>query len=309
MRLLAVGDIHIRATGPRNRKDDYLKACIEKLYECWAIAEREKVDAIVQTGDVFHSPEVSITTLLDVAEVFMGAPVPLFCTIGNHDVPGYNPETIRRTSLNLLQRVTDFSLLVAKGSWILDGGKLGVFFQPYTSKNDVDGFGYQVPDDCRILVTHSMLLDHDLPYEAKHTNLYKLNTNAEIIISGHDHLGYGVIKRADGKLFVNPGALMRLSASEGEMRRTIQVAVIDTDTKTAKLIPLACAKPGEEVLDRSAIVEEAERRYAMDEFSALVNAGGKNTYISVEEIVNRIAADENLPPAVVDKALELVKGA
>ena len=148
-----------------------------------------------------------------------------------------------------------------------------VTFQPYTVELDKDHKGYSycyATYETNIRVVHGMLLDHDLPYEARYTNLYNLETNADIILSGHDHCGYGVIKRQDGILFVNPGALMRLTASEAEMNRTVQVAIIDTETRTAELVPLTTAKPAVEVIDRSKLDEKKERLYAMEDFAALI---------------------------------------
>jgi len=316
MKFLMIGDIHIRGTSPRNRTDNYVEACKAKLRECWEIAKEHNVTAILQPGDVFHSPEVSIGTLLEFVTIFQECPVPIYCTVGNHDVFSYNLETYGRTSLQLLQMLLNGKLNVFAVN-VRDTifGDVWLAAQPYTSQVDVNGWGYSTQvgfvGNCKanIQMTHGMLLDHNLPYEAKFTNLYEVETNANIILTGHDHTGYGAIKRSDGKLFVNPGALMRLSASTTELERPIQVAIIDTDTLTATLIPLKCAKPGPEVLDRTKIEENNARQYAMEEFSALIQTGdGQKVLLNIPDIIERIGKQEKLPANVIKKAIELLGG-
>ncbi|MEN6565900.1 MAG: metallophosphoesterase [Veillonellales bacterium] len=317
MKFLFIGDIHIRGNNPRNRLDDYKEACKTKLRECFKIAVENKVTAILQSGDIFHSPEVSIATLLDFVEVFKECPVPIYCTVGNHDVFGYNLETYGRTSLQLLQLlVQNFNVAAgnARDTVIGDGKSktdVWVSFQPYTSQVDTNGFGYMSSVgsfEPVIHMVHGMLLDHNLPYEAKYTNLYNVETDADIILSGHDHIGYGVIKRHDGKLFCNPGALMRINASTAEISRPIQVALINTEKMDIQLIPLKCAKPGEEVLDRSQIEENDARQYAMEEFSALIKTDTGTAVLNIPDIVEQIAKQEQLTKNVVDKAIELLGG-
>jgi len=319
MKILFTGDWHLRGNNPRNRADDYKEAAKEKLREVFKIAVDNEVTAILQPGDIFHSPEVSIQTLLEFTNVLKECPVPIYTTVGNHDVFGYNLETYGRTSLQLLKLlVPRFSVCAVNvhETILTDkyGGNVYVSFQPYISKIDVNGFGYMLEESKygssmpTIHVVHGMLLDHNLPYEARFTNLYEVETNADIILSGHDHVGYGVIKRKDGKLFCNPGALMRISASEAEMTRPIQVALVDTDKLDIELIPLKCARPGNEVLDRTRIEENVDRQYAMEEFTGLVQSGTGVAGMNIPEIIEKIGKQENIPAEVVSKAIELLKG-
>jgi len=317
MKLLFMGDIHIRGNNPRNRIDDYKEACKLKLYEVWQIAAVNKVEAILQPGDIFHSPEVAISTLLEFAKVFKDAPCPIYCTIGNHDVYGYNLDTFGRTSLQLLELLVPNFHVIQISQDIrkhnpepnsLDD-TVHVGFNPYRTDIDTSPVGYQMCEYeqlTNILVVHGMLLDHELPYEGRSTNLYHVDTNAKIILSGHDHTGFGVIKRHDGKLFCNPGALMRISASQAEIDRTIQVAIIDTAAEEISLVPLKCAKPGDEVLDRSKIVENQERQYAMEEFTALIQADGKAVKLNIPDIIDQISKQEKIQQNVIDKTLELI---
>lgn len=103
VKFLFVGDLHLRGTNPRNRIDDYKEAAKQKLKEVFKIAVDNAVDAILQPGDIFDRPEVGIAVLLEFAEVLKESPVNIYCTLGNHDIYGYNVDSYYRTSLRLLE--------------------------------------------------------------------------------------------------------------------------------------------------------------------------------------------------------------
>jgi exonuclease SbcD len=182
---------------------------------------------------------------------------------------------------------------------------------------DINGYGYGPDVDypegnhIGVHIAHGMLLDHRPPFD-RYSDLYKVDTTADIILTGHDHLGYGIYHRsADDKLFVNPGSLLRMSASVNEMERQIQVALIKIDEISGKyeaeFIPVSCAKSGEEVLDRSRIEEEKERQYAMDNFSALIQGHtGNKVLMDINQIIDQVAAEEKYSPEVVKTALQII---
>ena len=103
VKFLFVGDLHLRGTNPRNRIDDYKEVAKQKLKEVFKIAVDNAVDAILQPGDIFDRPEVGIAVLLEFAEVLKESPVNIYCTLGNHDIYGYNVDSYYRTSLRLLE--------------------------------------------------------------------------------------------------------------------------------------------------------------------------------------------------------------
>lgn len=324
MKLLYTGDWHLRGNNPRNRIDDYPAAAIEKLGEVFKLAETNDVDFILMPGDVWDRPEVSIAVLLTYAEVLRRSPVPIYATIGNHDIYGYNTGSYGRSSLKLLEMlveqfhvISDSGVATNLSKQAGKGGKYPVYLTatPYSRLMDIDGYGYspdiELGDDViSVHIAHGMLLDHKPPFD-RYSDLYKVPTTADIVLTGHDHLGYGIYKRADGVTFCNPGSLLRISASVKEIERKVQVALITLNTVTAdksiELIPLQCAKPGDEVLDRSTIEEAKERQYAMDAFSTLIQShtGGK-VLMDVNQIIETIAAEEHVDQDVVKAALAVI---
>lgn len=324
MNILFTGDWHLRGNNPRNRIDDYPTAAATKLDEVFRLAQAHEADFVLMPGDVWDRPEVSIAVLLMYADILRRSPVDIYATVGNHDIYGYNTGSYARSSLKLLEMlvpqlhvITDSGVATNLSKAAGKGGKYPVYLTatPYSRLMDIDGYGYS-PDVelgdgvISIHMAHGMLLDHKPPFD-RYSDLYKVPTTADIVLTGHDHLGYGIYNRADGVTFCNPGSLLRISASVNEIQRQVQVALISINTVTAdkaiEFLPLRSARPGDEVLDRSTIEEAKERQYAMDAFSTLIQShtGGK-VLLDVNQIIETIAAEEHVDADVVKAALSVI---
>lgn len=321
MKFIYFGDPHIRGTRPRNRLDDYKEAMKEKLNEIFAIAKSRNVTAIIQPGDTFHTPEVATSVLLEFADVLKKSPVPIYTTAGNHDIYGYNLDTFERTSLKVLELIIpQFHVINDPSKPILFKGEQGndvqLTFTPYSARMDVDGYGYSpevdTPGTFKIHCSHGMLLDHEPPFD-RYTTISNVVTTANLVLCGHDHIGFGVYDRADGVTFANIGSLTRMDASQSEMKRTPQILMIDvltSDEAKYEVLPLHCAKPGAEILDRSSIEAEQQRQYAMEEFAALIESEtGDKVLVDIDSIVKTIAQAENISEDVVKLTLEKIKNA
>lgn len=327
LRFLYTGDWHLRGTNPRNRIDDYQDAVAAKLRECYSLAQKWDCTAILAPGDIWDRPEVSIGVLLHFVELLKESPVPIYTTPGNHDVYGYNVATFERSSLKLLEMlVPQFTVITdpARVQTFTDGVDTAaeVTFMPFNAKMDINGFGYdpgpgvysEGPQGAygvpyRVHIAHGMLLDHEPPFD-RYTVLKDAYTTADLVLTGHDHIGYGVYTRpGDRKIFCNPGALLRIAASTSEVERTVQVALITIQDHIADvmLIPLQSAKPGVEVLDRTKIEAEKQRAYAMETFAAAIQAKtGEKVILDVNQIVETIAQQEGSAPHIVKAALDAI---
>jgi len=324
VKFIYTGDWHLRGTNPRNRVGSYVDAAKEKLREVFGIAEQVGAVAIVCGGDIFDSHQVADSVKDMYADLLSESPVPIYTTAGNHDLSGYNLDTYKNGSLSILERMVpglhvklrpdDAEIIIPN-----DGAPpIYLTFTPYSGKVDREGYGYSpenlkslegYPEPFRLHTSHAMALDHIPPFD-RFTLLTDIQTEADLLLTGHCHTGYGVFNRADGKVFCNPGSLLRSSASMSELERPIQVAVIDVRAKNdfdITLVRLKCAKVGTEVLDRTGIEADAARSYAMDTFAALIKTNtGAKVLLDITAIVETIAAQEEIDQEVVDVALKKI---
>lgn len=322
IKLLYAGDKHIRGTNPRNRLDDYKEALKRKFEELFKIAKEENVDAILDPGDLFDSPNVSIGVLLEFADLFEKCPVPYYITAGNHDIYGYNLDTYWRTSLALMERLVPQLQVFndpTKPAFIIgEDVEVQISFTPYSGDMDRDGYGYSpeatepLEGAYKIHVAHGMLLDHEPPFD-RYTLVKDVKTTADLVLTGHCHIGYGIQRRPDGKVFANIGSFTRLAANHAEMKRDIQALLITVrGPKSADLevIKLASAKLGADVLDRSRIEAEKKRQYAMDTFSALIKTDeGQEAIVDIPGILEMIASKEVTNPEAIKLALAKIEEA
>ncbi len=315
-KIIVCGDLHWRGLNPKARLDNFLEALTAKLQEVFEIARRIVADAIIIAGDLFHSPNMAWGTVAELALLLQSVPCPVLTIPGNHDSYGGNLESLFRTPYGLLAKL-GFIWDLDKNPYLMSNPSEDIFItgHGFTADTDTEAGMVQflasrneeTQNATIIHVVHSMLLDRSPGFDIRHTLISQVKTTANVIISGHDHTGFGIIRRDDEILFINPGALCRLTAHASEIERQVQVAVLTVDDNgqcNAELVPLQSAKPGHQVLSREHIEEAQARNQKLDEFLSLLASEGESKFLEVREIVEDIAARENIPAAVKQEALE-----
>ena len=289
IKFVHVTDIHIMGRNPVYRKDNFLETTKAKLAWVNKYAFDIGASAILCTGDIFDRADTAYSVLNDVVSIFESSHVPWICIAGNHDIYGYNPETIPRTPYGTLREsrniltVGSYNNLyfdenvfeLANKKILVTGQDSDGFIDKRHSEDKYFDYGYYSEDtrtwyDIIIHLCHGYLTDTDLGSLIEHTKISEIcnKINADIVLTGHEHVGFGVVKR-NGKLFVNPGALTRTTSGEGDINRDSQIAVIEifeNGEYDANLVKVEIAKPSEEVIDIEKAKEEKDKRRNMENF-------------------------------------------
>ena len=98
MKLLFLSDLHIRATAPINRKDNYVEAQFNKLEQLIAYANEIQAP-ILCAGDLLDSWKTPGWLLNRLIRALTPLEVPFYVIPGNHDSPGHNPDFIEDSSM------------------------------------------------------------------------------------------------------------------------------------------------------------------------------------------------------------------
>ena len=321
MKILYFTDPHVMGKNPRSRKDEFPRTILDKLDWVLGYADRNGITTVLCGGDLFHRPDTAESVVNDVIDVVKRYPsITIYGVGGNHDFYGYNPDTIPRTMLGILDKTGIYKLIkpgeVHKiGNVIITGqhadyrldrgnewGYVGT-----AKSNDWGCPGASPMVTYSIHISHGFLTDHKWPDMVPHTVIDDIQdkVKCDLLLTGHDHHGFGIIKRGE-KTFCNPGALGRISAAVGEMNRDVNVCVIDTDTFEVSLIPVSIALPADEILDRAELEKEKEQERGMNMFIAEVGE------FSVEvsgtlEVIEAIAGREELDEAVIAESIKRIE--
>lgn len=316
LKLLFFTDTHIRGTTPKNRKDVFIDTLEHKFIEIINIVEENKIDFILHGGDLFDRPDVSITIASKFAAILDQISVPIYLISGNHDIYGHNPDTINRTMLGLLD-VLGVIKLIKNGDKIIlekDNIKVQLTGQPYVYDIDnPDNLDYYLVkernDDINyyIHMVHGMLLDRPFIKGIPYTLIDDIkDTLADITLSGHYHGGFK-LTNIDGKYFINPGSLVRITNSLKEIERTPQVILLELNENiTIKQIPLKTALPGEEVLDRKEIENNIFKSERIFEFKQTIDAALDFEKMDINEVLMEVSNAENVDDEVKREALRRI---
>lgn len=347
MKFIAIGDSHLdKRTYSRIDYDTYEQTQIEKINETKDIANKEHAKAILQTGDFLDKAVIKPEQIASIIEkwqygdinyneiineiaygnktiddlvkaVKTGKSMPIIGVKGNHELIGGEVSTYKKTSLynlvksNLITLVDNNNPIIFKDE---SGFTVAITGSDYTHNIDGDDkSAYIVKEklaDFHIHIVHGMLMPKSYGKKFKHTVISDIayETKADLTINGHDHLGYDV-QEIDGKLFVNPGAILRLTADKREMERMPKILIIDITKENGiqvKTHYLECAKPGDEVLTRDHILRAKEKSDELEDIESLISKANLGKGIDITEIIKEVSDSKGIDENIKNHVIELV---
>ncbi len=318
MNILYFTDTHIRGTNPKNRLDNYYETVKTKFNEIKEIIDQEKIDYVLHGGDLFDRPDVSVSIVSDFAKIFQSFNAPVYIISGNHDIFGHNPDTLNRTMLGLLCNIGILNLVNNKKIILEKDVRVQLTGSPYTySMDDKSKINNYIVDDidptCKyaIHMTHGFLTDKPFIKEVAHTLVEDImSTKADITLGAHYHYGFKTIHK-DGKYFLNPGALMRISNSLAEIKRKPKVNIIELTEEGISVNDyyLKSAKPGEVVMDREEIERHKFKGIKIAEFKEIIDSSVDFKNMDIFDLLLKISKDNNIDENVKSEALKRVEQA
>lgn len=325
MRLLAICDTHWRGTTPSGRMGELKPTLLAKLREVIDLAKAHGVTAILHGGDWFDRPDVAPTVAREFLTLLRQAPCPIYGISGNHDVYGFNPDTVPRTMLGLAEGV-GLIRLIRPGSPIFleaDGLVVQVTGQEFHAEIDrrdplldycVGGSSLHQrhPDsDFAIHLTHGMLLEEPFFENIPHTLLNTVgpHTEADVTFGAHYHPGWSKVHNYNGKLWIHPGGMTRLKNHRSELERTVQVCLLTLERgKPVKyeFIPLLSAPAADDIFDPSKRMEIDAREAATAQFVESIGDTARFEVLEVQGILEGIAASDGVRETVKAEALRRI---
>lgn len=320
---IQTNDIHFKLVNPIGRTDIYPEAIGAKLFEIFEMVRTLRADGILIAGDIVDTPGIGNDAIRTLGRILKQSPCPIYAIAGQHDEWGHNPESLRRTPYGILdgfdviQNVSDHP----RGFMLTPNIPVVISGRDYDHEADVSDDYYEPNYDnfpginfnlnpIIIHLAHGTVLTEAPPF-GRYTLVSNIKTSADVLCVGDYHTGSGVQRLGNDKhtFVVNPGALARVKATEEEINRTVQVAVIEISEDRSievRLVPLESAMPGEAVLSREHIEAETAKNEMMDEFISMLASEGDFKLLTEEELVEDISLRENIPEDVKLEALKRI---
>jgi hypothetical protein len=79
--------------------------------------------------------------------------------------------------------------------------------------------------------------EHSITVEGQRKTIHynSINTDFDVVLSGHYHPGFGIKTNPFGTVFANPGALMRLSYDEYDKKRKPSIVHVKVEKRNVEL--------------------------------------------------------------------------
>ncbi len=314
IKILYLTDTHITGRNPSSRVDDIQETLKKKFTEVGDIANRENVDMIVHGGDLNHTPDVSNKLSGEITEIIKAWNKKTYVVPGNHDLYGYNINTLPNTKLGLLAKAGTITILdrlhpvkIVTPSGFVIGLEGQEYYEHIDEGNPSDYQSmFPVSDvDFSILIVHGMLLDHEFFNGVKHTQIEDIATDADVVFAGHYHPGFTECT-VDGTTYCNPGSLLRIENTKENRANVPQVAILEIDEATGqftiKYIKLTCAEAGDVVFKEEEDVKTYDE--TLNEFQTKIkgsNFRGVDIVKMVDDYIINNGEDSILGQIVKDK--------
>jgi exonuclease SbcD len=221
-------DSHVRLSATKRRTDDLFAAQLKKLKWIANRAKELNADSVLCGGDFGDSWDWKISMVNKVSEVLKEFSMPIYTVVGNHDVPGRNPELWRDTGIGLLDSVGLMKVLPQAQTVVHSWYTLTGFNSDAPETDSLVSGKYvhsKVDDRLNIAIAHAGVGAETTPFCKGHKELFI--SSFDVALFGDIHPGWPVYESLTGCKICNPGALSRLS--KGDIYRKPQIAVIYED--------------------------------------------------------------------------------
>jgi DNA repair exonuclease SbcCD nuclease subunit len=225
---ILTADWHLRDSQPVCRTDDYFETMLGKIK--WVADLQVKHDCpVLHAGDLFHNWKASPFLLASIMNIL---PAQFYTIAGNHDLPNHNIELLGKSGLQVLIESDSLYLINDEASYLSE-----------TNEIDLTGFSYgsDIPKQGKgVLMCHEMVYQQPEHWQKANgdqaLSFLKKHKGYQLIVTGHNHKPFTAEHK--GRLLVNPGSLMRMTADQKDYKPRVYLWNKESNKVTIKYIPI-----------------------------------------------------------------------
>lgn len=188
------------------RKDDTLATLLDKTRQCYEWFKKNGCEFVIHGGDVFDRHRIyNFDLLARVRNMFASSGLTTYFIIGQHDLSGYNTNTIAASNLGFIDAISDGAMKLIEneieiGGYCFVASHVGI--DPVETIKSINRHDMPV-----VAVCHALLTDQREAFGTISITHVK-NPNVQLVLSGDLHEGIP-FQSCNGIQFYNPGALAR----------------------------------------------------------------------------------------------------
>lgn len=303
IRFLFFTDSHFREDKPATRIDDTNQSQYAKLGEIIELVHNNEVDAVLHGGDFFNTKKPTHQLVVEIINWCKRLQVPVFAAMGNHDVTGYNLDSVRNSGLGVLFESGAIDVLNTE---VYKKDKVVVKAVHTSLKFDQDYmFGPEYDDYTRIIISHNYIIPSEtMPWSFIHPK--DIKTNAHLVLCGHYHVPFDY--STETTRWINPGPLCRWSISEKDHKPRVLMIEINDGKLSLQEVYLKSAKPGDEIFDVEKVSLDKQHKKDIESFAkGLEETTFQN--IDIEQAVKESAKIQNVSDEIVSEILKRIRTA
>jgi len=213
MKILILGDTHLRYRGPSSRIDDFFLTQLRKFRAVLDVYKKEKCSLLLQAGDLFNNPRPPNILMSTYITELKSAGVIIRCVLGQHDISMHSLDSVDRSAISVLEAAGVVEIL---GS------------VPYQQT-------IPVPAGKSVLVVHRMIGDKPLwpGHEPEDPAKFSVkHAGYQLILCGDYH--YRFLADTGAGSIVNVGCLVRQTCSKMDKELKPACGVYDTESGQVK---------------------------------------------------------------------------
>lgn len=303
LKFLFLTDTHYRDDKPKGRTDDIMQSQFEELGEILQICHKEDVNVVLHGGDFFNTKKPSHQLVAHILSWIKSLNTPVIGVIGNHDVTGYNLDSVNNSGLGVLfesgavERLDN--LVFEKDKVVIKAVHSSLNFdKDYMFGTEFDGY-------TKIIISHNYVIPADsMPWGFIHPK--DIKTNADLVLCGHYHVPYDYT--GDGVRWINPGAVSRWKITERDHTPQVLLITVDAGKLTVSYVKLKSAKSGSEIFDIETVAIQKQQERNIEAFANSLNEISFQG-IDIEKIAKTAGIDQGIPSDVLEVALKKLREA
>lgn len=239
-----IGDMHLKASSPISRKDDYPIAILNKIEYLAGIAKSVKCNTFILLGDVFDAPITSLPYLATVINTFKKISeqgISIYTIVGNHDIRNNRMDSLSTTALGIL--ISTGYVKLAPKDLVIDN----TVFKCFNYPDEIESACCE--DKYTVCIAHKYYefgLGDGLD-SLTNDEVTKLKYDAMVL--GHYHVPCDTIDVGNTVLY-RPGSLSRCTSEPYNKLRTPRALLFNCENHKTIYVEIICGSAEEIFVDK-----------------------------------------------------------